>query len=355
MLQRKIVVPKRRILIPRMVIRERRAPPPRVGVRLRPQHLRYEVGRYRERLRSGPGGLGRGRVWTPERVGEQHNQILNNAFELIATYGFSSLANYAAVGTGSTAPAATDTQLAAELVRTNNDPGGSGISRIADAQYQITRVRQFTSAQVGGQNLAEWGWAPTGTANNPDLMTRELFRDSGGTPVTLTLATDQELRLIYSYQVTLGPITQAVSLAITNIGTITGTLALYRYYSIGLTTKDNMDLAAFDRFAKGQALAAFVDNLANPGWTYNSNIANWGSVTTINASPDPYTAGSRQRVYPSITFQANQANIGITRYALRLGTGSGAGSDCPIQIWFDTPISKDNLHKLIFDPWTLTW
>jgi hypothetical protein len=57
---------------------------------------------------------------------------------------------------------------------------------------------------VGGLNLTEWGFSPVSSYNGP-LMTRELFQRRLGNPIVLTLATDQRLRLIYRYKVTVSP------------------------------------------------------------------------------------------------------------------------------------------------------
>jgi len=245
MSQPELIVAGKKIAVARLVLRERRPPPPRFSIKLRPQYLRYEVGSYRERLSSGPGGLGRGRVWVPHRVGEQHNLLLNQAFDLIASHGFTALTSYAVVGTGSSAPSATDTGLVSELARTNEKPGGSSdeISRVSDGVWNIQRVREFSASVVGGANLTEWGWAPSKTRNALDLAVRELFRDSNGEPITLTLADDQNLRLIYTQEVSIAPVTPvAASLAITNLGSLTGNFIVHAYSNAGSGNKTDLDL-----------------------------------------------------------------------------------------------------------------
>jgi len=216
---------EKRIAIPRIVVRPILPPPLEIGARIRPQWLHWQVGRYLEKLSFGPGGKGKADIWTPEREGEQHNLILNQFYNsIIPQYGFIGSSQYAAVGTGSTAPNASQTQLASEIGtstsprRTNSVPTGESneIEALATyGEYNIRRVLEFTEAQVGGLNLTEWGFSPVNTYNGP-LMTRELFRDGNGNPTVLTLAADQKLRLIYRYKVTVSPTTpQNVSV---NIG-----------------------------------------------------------------------------------------------------------------------------------------
>ncbi len=353
MSQSKIVVPKRRIIVPRMIIRERRAPPPKFGVQLRPQHMRYEVGRYRERLRSGPGGLGRGRIWTPEQIGEQHNLVLDAIGDLIAAYGLQpALMDQAVVGTGSTAPSASDIALASEVAATTAKPSGwsDQISRPADGVYKFTLEREFASSLVGNQNLTEWGFRP-GPGQN--LAVRELFRDSTGNPITLTLASDQSLRLIYAYQVTLSPLSQSITFDIANIGTVSATMMLHGYH--------NGDLDALDSWAKGTDAAIVWWDSAVTVPAYNDYFP-WGGTNQMNvltSGPsdtqpwfDSYTLGTRTRS-PYLRFGTTAANGAI----YGIGLVSKAGYYTGIFFVFDTgsEIAKDNLHRLVIDDWRLTW
>jgi hypothetical protein len=204
----------KRIIVPRIVVRPILPPPLEIGARVQPQWLHWQVGRYKEKLSFGPGGEGKAKIWVPELEGEQHNLILTQFYDsLIPQYGFIGSSRFAAVGTGSTAPDPSQTQLANEIGtstsprRTNTVPSGESneIEALATyGEYNIRRVYEFTEAQVGGLNLTEWGFSPVNIYNGP-LMTRELFRDGSGNPVVLTLATDQRLRLIYRYKVTVSP------------------------------------------------------------------------------------------------------------------------------------------------------
>jgi hypothetical protein len=176
---------EKRIVIPRIVVWPILPPPLEIGARIQPQWLHWQVGRYREKLSFGPGGEGKAKIWVPEREGEQHNLILTQFYDsLIPQYGFVGSSQFAAVGTGSTAPDPSQTQLANEIGtsssprRTNFVPAGSSneIEALATyGEYNIRRVFEFTEAQVGGLNLTEWGFSPVGSYNGP-LMTRELFQ-----------------------------------------------------------------------------------------------------------------------------------------------------------------------------------
>lgn len=327
---------------PLIFLRELISPGPRTHVSLRPHEMHWQI--------LGPDG----RVI---REAEQpvHNLVLNQTWDsLIAQHGFSNLNSYAVVGTGSTVPAATQTGLVAEVARTNTGVSGQPdtTTRVADAVYEITRYREFSEAQVGGQNLTEWGWSPVGTAGN-NLMSRELFRDGGGNPITLTLATDQKLRLIYKTRITLSPISAAHAINITNLGNYTGTVKLFRYYQLGVTTIDNMDLNLANAWASGGGIYVTVDSLANPNWAYNSNVADYNNPQHKSANPLAYVSNSRQRVIPVVTYLSNEANQNITRIFLK--QNNAAGGDSGFQFWLNTPFAKDNLHKLSIGQWVLSW
>jgi len=374
---------RNRIFVPRIVIRSREPAPLSGRVRVRPQHLRWEVGRYRERISSGPSGLGRGRIWAPERVGEQHNLVLDQAYDsLIAQHGFVGLNNYAVVGTGSSAPAATQTGLDFEQVRSNSGVSGQPdeINRPSDGVYQITRYREFSEAQVGGLNLSEWGFSPEAVAGN-NLMSRELFRDGSNNPVTITLASDQRLRMIYTTQLTLNPVvSQAASINIMNVGVRTGTTVLHKLAQIYGLRQGAADIYLMDFIARGitSGYAGFVPSgelgevslkiglwftATSFGRTYNTNTARQSQGTQKLIAYQPYAAGSRQRIVDPVTLQVDQANYTIASLGLAVsdGTisdgGTGGNIGYAFSFVFDAgqEVAKDNLHKLTIDQWTLTW
>lgn len=131
---------------------------------------------------------------------------------------------FACFGTGSTAPAAADTTLDAQVgSRTNNNGGfADTVQQGADAGtntlwYEATITRTF--AISGNVNATEWGLAPAATGN---LSVRELFRtdplDNNSSPITLTLENGDQLQLVVTLRV------EAAWEYETKTFTITGTL-----------------------------------------------------------------------------------------------------------------------------------
>jgi hypothetical protein len=337
------------------------------------------VGRYKERLTSGPGGLGRGKVWVPELEGEQHNLILTQTYDsLIAQYGFLDMVRYAAVGTGSTPPSPSQTGLANEVRRTLNLATGYSYyyipTRVANGVADILAAREFTEAEVGGLNLTEWGFGPrpaTGTGSDSRLAVRELFRDGNGNPIVLTLATDQRLRLFYKMRLTVGPVTpQNASINIDGIGVRTGKLVMRKNVTANADpfnrwrepqssdpsySSDFGDIATLDGFARqasfgGEGHIIHVVSGVDP-YTYYNNTAGFTGNLYKAIAYQSYVANSRQRESQPVVWLSSEANTTI------YGIGIGENRYTPLLLIFDPgqQFTKSNLYKLQIDAWKLTW
>ena len=379
----------KRIVIPRLVVRPVLPPPLEIGARIRPQWLQWQVGRYREKLSFGLGGKGKADIWVPEREGEQHNLILTQFYDsLIPQHGFVGPSQFAAVGTGSTAPDPSQTQLANEIGtssnprRTNLVPAGESneIEALATpGEYNIRRVFEFTEAQVGGLNLTEWGFSPVNSRNGP-LMTRELFRDGSGNPIVLTLDTDQRLRLIYRYKITLSPTSpQNVSVNIggDGPGIRTAKFLLTGAYTFATgdptQTHDGIQLPTSDQNRMGDLLVA--EALAQGSHFGNSN--NIGQlVPSSNAAPLQYIhstidlGGSSAPRIKGLTFatpsgrsrqasallQTNEFVMTIRSVVLRASSRQFTYTPT-VNLVFDSgqEFTKDNLHKLLIAYWQIAW
>lgn len=123
----------------------------------------------------------------------QHNLITNTGLDFCAT----STSRYSAcqVGTGNTDPAFTDTTLqtyhAGTTTRVNisQTPFSS-----ASPPYVESYVRyDFATGAVVG-NMTEVGIGPS-AASGQSLFSRELIRDAGGSPTSITLTSTQALRV----------------------------------------------------------------------------------------------------------------------------------------------------------------
>jgi hypothetical protein len=380
---------EKRIVIPRIVVRPILPPPLEIGARIRPQWLHWQVGRYREKLSFGPGGKGKADIWVPEKEGEQHNLILTQFYDLlIPQYGIVASSQYAAVGTGSTAPDPSQTQLANEIGtstsprRTNFVPGGESneIEALATyGEYNIRRVYEFTEAQVGGLNLTEWGFSPLSSRNGP-LMTRELFRDGLGNPVVLTLDTDQRLRLIYRYKVTVSPTSlQNVSVNIGGDGPgvrtakfiLTGMFSTragigynqVNYFGIRLDSSNSSyrqrrgDLVVVDNMVRASPSATggvgLSSNAAPLTYIHSTEVLSAPTTRPLSYSPP----SGRSRI-GSVLWQTSEALMTIKSVTLNGNLISSGSEHCPTaNLVFDNgqEFAKDNLHKLLIAYWQVTW
>jgi hypothetical protein len=108
---------------------------------------------------------------------------------------------YCQVGTGNTAPSASDTSLAAFLVSSGDHPSGLS-SRGAQGSapyYAWHRIVYRFGTGVAAGNIAEVGigWVPSGSG----LYSRALILDSGGSPTTITVQADEVLDVTYEWRV----------------------------------------------------------------------------------------------------------------------------------------------------------
>jgi len=132
----------------------------------------------------------------------------------------------AAVGTGSTAPANTDTTLVSEIApadATNRATSNGGYSNTGPTyvsgppDYWYRRTSFLFDFTEGNGNLTEV--AIFGATSGGDMFMRQLIKDSGGTPTTLVKTSAEQLRVIYEFRVyppTADTVQTAVAISGTN-------------------------------------------------------------------------------------------------------------------------------------------
>jgi len=340
--------------VPRIVVRQARVIR-RANLRasLHPQEMYWEVVD------------ARGRV-VAQAESPIHNLVLKQTWDdLIASYGFKGLTNYAVVGTGTSDPADTQTQLDSEVARTSVVPSGESetVIYVGSGEYEITRIKQFSSSQVGSQNLTEWGWSPEATAG-ANLAVRELFRDSNGDPVTLTLDSDQSLRLIYKSRIVVSPepITGVnASFDLQNVGTFNGTLWLSQKKSLA-------PLAFVDAVARGktgkhgttsEGIALYLKKTNLVAAQHGPGDVDY--LHGVEVSFTNYTSGDRARTLNETIVDEDQLNViwyGLVFiYNSQKGPYGNQASSLD-GLWFDWggTLDKDNLHRLIINQFQiLSW
>lgn len=121
---------------------------------------------------------------------------------IAAKNGFSSAVTFVAVGTGSSAPAYSDTTLNAEITRTSNNGGFSETSGSVGSGDNLEywwwrRTYLFTESEANG-NLSEIGIF---SQDGATLWARQLFTDEAGNPTTITKTNEDQLRIVYERRV----------------------------------------------------------------------------------------------------------------------------------------------------------
>lgn len=154
-----------------------------------------------------------------EQGAEIHNMILDTALDYFGTGTMWDIMNYCAVGTGSAAPAVTQTALTAEIARSGNVVD-SGAAWPADGVLELFTSKQFDFSQANG-NLTEWGMS---AASAGTLHVRELFRDGGGNPTVVTKTSASRLVLKYRLRLAVTPVVaRPFAVPVAGLGTLEGT------------------------------------------------------------------------------------------------------------------------------------
>lgn len=328
-----------------LTIRDRIAPRPKVGAGI--------GGWFQLELIDRQGRL----AWDHQ----QHNLFLDSGLDRIgqsvggasgAVINASGDLTHFAVGTGSAPPDITDTTLDNELVRTTETAPGAfdGVRRVADGVYEVERTFEFGFAQANG-NLTEvgCGWG-AGPAN---LWMRELIRDSGGTPITLTKTSDFLLRCKYILRFTLSPVVATPgSFSVAGWGTLNG-VYMFRGGAASTSSTGQTDYRAFRKAASAGADPRGLVSATAASTTYSAT-GNLGSMVDSSSSSvqaSAFVPGVWERNIAA-TFGVSQGNGVVATIALH-GQGSYTGSNTVPGFFFlidanDRP-TKDNEHILTID------
>ena len=282
------------------------------------------------------------RKWKASPVGnvaldrpEADNLILNQCLDYLGsrTTHWGNIGTYCVLGSGTTAPAYTDTGLVSEIVRTANTlvSGTVVTDNLGTRTRTIQRTYDFP-AETSGQNYAELGLSHDGAVTS-NLSTRALI--DGG---TVAVATGQQARVVYKVLITLG-------------ANVVATPASTTGWTAGL-----QGTSAFCSFG-------FMEGINYAGWA-NHNRLMLCTNPTIPTFGTEYPTGGGEGTSTASWFltytYGTYKSTRQTTWGLAAGNGTWralAMWAVPVQAWvwvFDNAQTKDNEHTLVVT-WSMTY
>lgn len=246
--------------------------------------------------------------------------------------------NSFAVGTGSTAPAVTDTALVAEAQRAAS-PGSfangsirngvDGVLNVLWCESTITRVVTMTA----DRNLTEYGLSHSASAGN--LNIRELFRDGVGTPVTISLLNGKTIKLDHIIRVELpapaAGLTGTVNIEEYDAANVLVSTTPYSYVfgPHGLTdaSPSTSDSSTHQRVIQvWDPAGSYINYGTSPSLFTNVGVrrisAAWTYALNTNPTTDPSGSGSLANV--SLQVYSTGTYTRLRRFTVPVGSGNAA-------------------------------
>lgn len=238
------------------------------------------------------------------------------------------IGGFCRIGTGTTAPANSDTQLVSQSAATSTTVGSLSRVNAGAPNYETTATVTFEfplGAVVGNMAEIGLGWASSGAT----LFSRARILDGGGSPTTITVLVTEILQ-----------VTARLALYPT-LTDATGTVTLSGV-SYGYTARVSLvnTTAAID--PNGTVLANLVNQIA-----YNSTIGAVtaqpaGSSTNLTSGTlQAYTNGTYYRDY-TLTAALAIGNLSGGIKSIYTSLGVASSEVFRTQIEFGTAIPKDN-------------
>lgn len=251
---------------------------------------------------------------------EFNNIVLNQG---LARLGVGAIETYCRVGSGSSTPEATQTQLDQQVASTSNITETSYSVNVARGYNYITRKYRFDTGVAAG-NLTEVGvgWGSTGAT----LYNRAMIRDTSNNPTTVTVLADEVLDIFVELR-SYTPLTTSRAPI-----TISGTVYEI-YYKPLITNKSSAFSSAYQCNSATGYTGAIQDTNSYPA----------GASDNFGVTNNAYVPGSLERSF-SIYWGLNQGN------AAPLKTVVIETPYCTYQAQIEPPIPKtaETVLKLSF-------
>lgn len=278
--------------------------------------------------------------------------ILNSGLDAACTNDpINAFTSYAAIGTDSSAPAASQTTLGAQVGSRSNSNGGfvdvdnAGLDDTNDIiWFERTRTRVF--AITSNVNLTEWG---TALASSGNLSVRELFRtdplDNGSSAITLTLENGDELQLVIKFRMQATWEYESKTFVITGTagndanGAHTGKATV----SSGNSSNTTPVLLALVAITPSYAPMLLVYNADQSSVAKNANLGAFSAYTSTSLAA--YTPGNYYRDCVA-TFATSAAVGDHYAWAAAYDASGNAQRGHRFLLTSPTKLTKASTHKL---------
>lgn len=215
--------------------------------------------------------------------------------------------NFCQVGSGSTAPAPSQTSLVARIAGTNSNLADTATNSGGDPYFARRTITYRFAQGVATGVLSEVGvgWVTTGS-----LYSRALILDALGNPTTITVLSDESLDVTYELRMYAWTVESAGAISLKGVSHDTvQKSASASLWGLGATSLNAGDTRSVNAYTG--AVSALISG--SPSGT---------SIGTADLSPAAYTPGSYFRVI-NITAGLGQFNnaSGIGAILVRTGWG----------------------------------
>ena len=273
-----------------------------------------------------------------QKGGEQENLVVNSGLELMATTSPQGASTRCRVGTGNSSPITTQVDLDSRYGAVSNNGGNLSSTSSGSAPWWNGLVRdyEFPAGTIDGAALAEFGFFD---GSGGDMFSRLLFRDGGGTPITITLLPDEILTVSYEIRLYVPNIDVVGTFDVSDGTTPTTYNYTLRAARASSEWIPGNNIAATDCRARETDVLASIDGIIG------------GTSEALVVTSQPYIPNSYQHVYDI------SAGIGTANFATGIGSiTSQSSSDINFQVVFSPKLPKDNTKTMSMTGFlTISW
>lgn len=266
-------------------------------------------------------------------IAEFDNLITNGGLNRMGSTTNPLILHFCQVGTGSTAPAFTDTSLANRFASHSSiESTTNTLATESNPYVETSRRYRFNAGVFDNTVISEVGigWASTGS-----LFSRALILDGEGDPTTITLLDDEYLDVVYTLRLHI-PLTDVT-------GTITINTIDYDYTLRASKAANWLSVGGGGAgignldFRVIKDVAGYNGNIRPSIWTNSDPSGTENSFTTDTATAS--YVGGFTNTFPPVTAGLNSCNFaeGLVSVYFEIGN---AVEDIRFQAQFDPPIPK---------------